>query len=112
VPQDQLPKLELENNSPKSSSDKWREILDNVLNHVFEENRQTKDEETARSKLLKQIKKIVSRKYPQTKLHLFGSSNNGFAMKNSDLDICMTLDKQSAGDVSINHEQKNALTYS
>ncbi len=63
--------------------------------HTFEEeNIQTPQEQQDRDKLFKQIKKIIERKYPEANLSLFGSSNNGFAMKNSDLDICMTLDGQ------------------
>jgi DNA polymerase sigma len=42
--------------------------------------------------LFDRIKKIVLSKFPYAKLSLFGSSNNGFAMKKSDLDICMTLE--------------------
>lgn len=41
--------------------------------------------------LFDRIKNIVLSKFPNAKLSLFGSSNNGFAMKKSDLDICMTL---------------------
>jgi terminal uridylyltransferase len=58
----------------------------------MEDNSQTKEEELFRNNLLNEIKSIVSVKYPKAKLCLFGSSNNGFAMKKSDLDICMTLD--------------------
>jgi DNA polymerase sigma len=91
-PQDQLPKLE----TLPEMTEKWRKILDNVFKRVYDENRQTKEEEITRSELLREIKRIVSIKYPQAKLSLFGSSNNGFAMKKSDLDICMTLDTQSS----------------
>jgi DNA polymerase sigma len=41
--------------------------------------------------LFEKIKRIICQKYKDAELSLFGSSNNGFAMKKSDLDICMTL---------------------
>ena len=61
-------------------------------------NRQ-KDEENERNLLLERIREIVCKRFPEAKLSLFGSSNNGFAMKKSDLDICLTLDNYSAGEV-------------
>lgn len=73
-------------------NDNWRRVLDRVFECIFEDNRQTRDEEKLRGQLLDEIKRIVWQKYPQAKLSLFGSSHNGFAMKKSDLDICMTLD--------------------
>lgn len=81
-------------------SDQWRQVLDDVFQCIYEDNRQTKEEEKIRSELLDEIKRIVWQKYPSAKLSLFGSSNNGFAMKKSDLDICMTVDDCSSnGDV-------------
>lgn len=85
-----MPKLE----KLPEMSDKWRGVLDKVFQCIFEDNRQTREEEKMRGKLLDEIKRIVWQKYPQAKLSLFGSSNNGFAMKKSDLDICMTLDER------------------
>lgn len=91
-PQDKLPKLE----KLPDMTDKWRHVLDKVFQRIYEENRQTREEERVRSELLKEIQRIVWQKYPHAQLSLFGSSNNGFAMKKSDLDICMTLDSQSS----------------
>lgn len=93
-PQDQLPKLE---NLPEMSPN-WRHVLDKVFECIYEDNRQTREEEKLRGELLDEIKRIVWQKYPNARLSLFGSSNNGFAMKKSDLDICMTLDNRLAMD--------------
>ena len=74
-------------------TDEWRILLNGVCLHIMDENSQTREEEAIRDKLLKEIRSIVAQKYSNAKLSLFGSSNNGFAMKKSDLDICMTLDE-------------------
>ncbi len=71
----------------------WKQVLNGICVYIMEDNSQTKEEELIRNNLLKEIKDIVSVRYPKAKLSLFGSSNNGFAMKKSDLDICMTLDE-------------------
>lgn len=89
-PQDQMPKLE----RLPEMTDNWRSVLDRVFECIFEDNRQTLEEEKIRGQLLERIRKIVWKKFPGAKLSLFGSSNNGFAMKKSDLDICMTLDER------------------
>lgn len=83
-----MPKLE----RLPEMTENWRFVLDRVFECIFEDNRQTREEEKLRGQLLDEIKRIVWQKYPQARLSLFGSSNNGFAMKKSDLDICMTLD--------------------
>jgi len=87
-PQDSLPKLE----ALPEMTDNWRSILDKITLQIMEDNQQTKKEETDRIHLLDKIKSIVYKKFPEASLSLFGSSNNGFGMKKSDLDICMTLD--------------------
>lgn len=71
----------------------WKDILTQVCMYIMQENSQTKEEERIRNNLLQEIKEIVLVKFPKARLALFGSSNNGFAMKKSDMDICMTLDE-------------------
>lgn len=91
-PQDFLPELE---KLPELTSN-WTNILESICKHILVENQQSKKEESDRNSLLERIKKIVKKKFPEAKLSLFGSSNNGFGMKKSDLDICMTLDNCSS----------------
>lgn len=124
-PQDRLPKLE----ELPVMTEHWREVLTKVCNRIMgksfcfeyelcklnlffynqlnccfkDDNTQTEVEETSRNILFKQIKSIVTHKFPDAKLSLFGSSNNGFAMKKSDLDICMTLKDCADEDVSLEH---------
>ena len=77
--------------------------IQNVFEFLTEENQQSKKEEKERNDLLKKIRDIVCKRFAEAKLSLFGSSNNGFGMKKSDLDICMTLDgiydKRTNGEV-------------
>jgi terminal uridylyltransferase len=95
-PQDRLPKLE----DLPLITDTWKEVLDKICLCIMDDNIQSKREETDRNILFKQIKATVLQKFPEAKLSLFGSSSNGFAMKNSDLDICMTLENCSDKDKS------------
>ena len=92
-PQDQLPELD---KLPEMTNE-WRKVITNVCYCIMEDNRQTKEEEAVRNTLLQNIKAIIAQKYPDARLSLFGSSNNGFAMKKSDLDICMTLNNNPQG---------------
>lgn len=59
----------------------WRNVLTEVCHRIMNDNSQTKEEETIRNDLLNKISLIITQKYPGAKLSLFGSSNNGFAMK-------------------------------
>jgi DNA polymerase sigma len=90
---------------------KWVDVLNNLCNHVMSENSQTREEEKVRNDLLQTIRSIVSQKYPKAKLHLFGSSNNGFAMKKSDLDICMTLDDDLNKFEDVRFDMKNRFKH-
>ncbi|CAH0389593.1 unnamed protein product [Bemisia tabaci] len=44
-----------------------------------------------REKVLKELEGYINERFPEAKLHLFGSSANGLGLKNSDLDICLLL---------------------
>jgi DNA polymerase sigma len=88
----------------------WKQVLDGVCTTIMDDNMQTKEEETSRNNLLNVIKSIVWTKYPKAKLSLFGSSNNGFAMKKSDLDICMTLDEEDPSNRDVSYAGSQNLT--
>lgn len=63
----------------------------------FETLRPSDQEMQAKLDVIKRLQRIVGNLWPgyQAKLNLFGSSANGFCLKNSDLDICMTIDKRA-----------------
>ncbi len=66
---------------------------------TLERSKQTKGDKTIRDSLLCDLENIIKEKYDDVQLHLFGSSNNGFCMKKSDLDICLTLKRCPTGEV-------------
>ena len=80
-------------------TDEWREILSVAFYKLMDDLSQTKEEENARTRLIVELKEIVRDKYPDVEFSLFGSSSNGFGMKKSDVDICMTLQNCPQGEV-------------
>ncbi|EDO43972.1 predicted protein, partial [Nematostella vectensis] len=52
-----------------------------------------------RQEVLRNLEDYIREVYPAACLYLFGSSVNGFGFKESDLDICMTLDGKTKDDV-------------
>ncbi|XP_030423521.1 terminal uridylyltransferase 7 isoform X2 [Gopherus evgoodei] len=49
-------------------------------------------EDQAREHIRQNLESFIRQEFPGTRLNLFGSSKNGFGFKQSDLDICMTID--------------------
>lgn len=64
---------------------------------IFNELQPSDQEMQAKLNLMERLQKIVGDLWPgyQPKLKLFGSSANGFCLKRSDLDICMTIDRRA-----------------
>ncbi|CAF1040004.1 unnamed protein product, partial [Brachionus calyciflorus] len=82
---------------PKMSI-RWSSILTKVLTSTFNDNTQNEQDEQNREALINEIECFIASKYPDAKLSVFGSSTNGFALKNSDIDICMIFEKDPNGD--------------
>ncbi|XP_042636609.1 terminal uridylyltransferase 7 [Orycteropus afer afer] len=78
---DPLPPL-----TPKFSS-----ILDQVCIQCYKDFSPTILEDQAREHIRQNLESFIKQEFPGTKLSLFGSSKNGFGFKQSDLDICMTI---------------------
>ncbi|XP_068677425.1 terminal uridylyltransferase 4-like isoform X2 [Montipora foliosa] len=51
-----------------------------------------KEEVAYRERVLKNLEGYIHEIFPDARLYLFGSSKNGFGFRNSDIDICMTLE--------------------
>ncbi|KAK3755615.1 hypothetical protein QZH41_017609, partial [Actinostola sp. cb2023] len=49
------------------------------------------------------LEDYIQEVFPDSRLHLFGSSINGFGFRDSDLDICMTIDGKNKEDVDSIH---------
>ncbi|XP_009816961.1 terminal uridylyltransferase 7 isoform X1 [Gavia stellata] len=79
---DQLPAL-----TPKFSV-----ILDQVCVQCYHDFAPNIVEDQAREHIRQNLENFIRQDFPGTKLNLFGSSKNGFGFKQSDLDICMTMD--------------------
>ncbi|XP_027587641.1 terminal uridylyltransferase 7 [Pipra filicauda] len=71
---------------------KFSVILDQVCVQCYHDFAPTIVEDQAREYIRRNLEIFIRQDFPGTKLDLFGSSKNGFGFKQSDLDICMTID--------------------
>ncbi|XP_027628029.1 terminal uridylyltransferase 4 isoform X3 [Tupaia chinensis] len=74
-------------------TNRFREILDLVCKRCFDELSPPYSEQHNREQILIGLEKFIQKEYDEkARLCLFGSSKNGFGFRDSDLDICMTLE--------------------
>ncbi|NXB51035.1 TUT7 uridylyltransferase, partial [Leucopsar rothschildi] len=71
---------------------KFSAILDQVCVQCYYDFAPNTVEDHAREHIRQSLEIFIRQDFPGTKLDLFGSSKNGFGFKQSDLDICMTID--------------------
>ncbi|NXO98540.1 TUT7 uridylyltransferase, partial [Certhia brachydactyla] len=71
---------------------KFSIILDQVCVQCYYDFAPNIVEDHAREHIRQSLEIFIRQDFPGTKLDLFGSSKNGFGFKQSDLDICMTID--------------------
>ncbi|XP_014792126.1 PREDICTED: terminal uridylyltransferase 7 isoform X1 [Calidris pugnax] len=71
---------------------KFSVILDQVCVQCYHDFAPNIVEDQAREHIRENLENFIRQDFPGTKLNLFGSSKNGFGFKQSDLDICMTVD--------------------
>ncbi|XP_040396770.1 terminal uridylyltransferase 7 isoform X3 [Cygnus olor] len=71
---------------------KFSVILDQVCVQCYQDFAPNTVEDQAREYIRQNLENFIRMEFPGTKLNLFGSSKNGFGFKQSDLDICMTMD--------------------
>uniref|UniRef100_A0A8C6YE03 RNA uridylyltransferase n=1 Tax=Naja naja TaxID=35670 RepID=A0A8C6YE03_NAJNA len=83
-------KIELDPLPPLTS--KFSSILDQVCIQCYKDFAPNVIEDQAREYIRQNLESFIRQEFPGTKLNLFGSSKNGFGFKQSDLDICMTID--------------------
>ncbi|NXD29668.1 TUT7 uridylyltransferase, partial [Spelaeornis formosus] len=83
-------KIELDPLPPLSP--KFSVILDQVCVQCYNDFAPNIVEDHAREHIRQSLEIFIRQNFPGTKLDLFGSSKNGFGFKQSDLDICMTVD--------------------
>ncbi|XP_041912476.1 terminal uridylyltransferase 4 isoform X2 [Alosa sapidissima] len=74
-------------------SERFREILDGLCRLCYHELSPTPLEQQKREQILGSLERFIRKEYnDKAQLCLFGSSKNGFGFRDSDLDICMTLE--------------------
>ncbi|XP_070602010.1 terminal uridylyltransferase 4 isoform X2 [Erythrolamprus reginae] len=74
-------------------TNRFREILDLVCKRCFDELSPAFSEQQNREQILASLERFIRKEYnDKARLCLFGSSKNGFGFRDSDLDICMTLE--------------------
>ncbi|XP_076010555.1 terminal uridylyltransferase 4 [Genypterus blacodes] len=84
-------KIELKPLPPMN--DRFREILDRLCRFCYYELSPTPVEQQKREQILVGLERFIRKEYnDKAQLCLFGSSKNGFGFRDSDLDICMTLE--------------------
>ncbi|XP_074492426.1 terminal uridylyltransferase 4 isoform X2 [Sebastes fasciatus] len=84
-------KIELKPLPPMN--DRFREILDGLCKLCYYELSPTHPEQQKREQILCSLERFIRKEYnDKAQLCLFGSSKNGFGFRDSDLDICMTLE--------------------
>uniref|UniRef100_A0AAX7VWN7 Terminal uridylyl transferase 4 n=1 Tax=Astatotilapia calliptera TaxID=8154 RepID=A0AAX7VWN7_ASTCA len=84
-------KIELKPLPPMN--DRFREILDGLCKLCYYELSPTHAEQQRREQILASLERFIRKEYNEkAQLCLFGSSKNGFGFRDSDLDICMTLE--------------------
>ncbi|XP_044055274.1 terminal uridylyltransferase 4 isoform X2 [Siniperca chuatsi] len=84
-------KIELKPLPPMN--ERFREILDGLCKLCYYELSPTHAEQQKREQILASLERFIRKEYnDKAQLCLFGSSKNGFGFRDSDLDICMTLE--------------------
>ncbi|CAJ1059444.1 terminal uridylyltransferase 4 [Xyrichtys novacula] len=84
-------KIELKPLPPMNN--RFRDILDGLCRLCYYELSPTHAEQQKREQILASLERFIRKEYNEkAQLCLFGSSKNGFGFRDSDLDICMTLE--------------------
>ncbi|XP_055779188.1 terminal uridylyltransferase 4-like isoform X3 [Salvelinus fontinalis] len=84
-------KIELKPLPPMT--DRFRDILDGLCRLCYHELSPSPGEQQKREQILGSLERFIQKEYnDKAQLCLFGSSKNGFGFRDSDLDICMTLE--------------------
>ncbi|XP_041126782.1 terminal uridylyltransferase 4-like [Polyodon spathula] len=74
-------------------TDRFRVILDGLCRMCYNELYPPPVEQQKREQILASLERFIRKEYnDKARLCLFGSSKNGFGFRDSDLDICMTLE--------------------
>ncbi|XP_056018011.1 terminal uridylyltransferase 7-like isoform X5 [Ostrea edulis] len=67
-------------------------LVTEVMKQVPKDFAPSREEIRERESIRRELEQFIQELYPTARLELFGSSNNGFGFRHSDLDLCMTFD--------------------
>ncbi|XP_035642081.1 terminal uridylyltransferase 4-like isoform X2 [Oncorhynchus keta] len=90
-------KIELKPLPPMTG--RFRDILDGLCRLCYHELSPSLGEQQKREQVMSSLERFIRKEYnDEAQLCLFGSSKNGFGFRDSDLDICMTLEGHDTGE--------------
>ncbi|VDI46674.1 terminal uridylyltransferase [Mytilus galloprovincialis] len=93
-PDDKLPELSALPKLTKSHKD----ALSSLLKRIPGEYGPNEVELQEREMVRRELEEFIQELYPDSRVHMFGSSYNGFGFSKSDLDLCVTFDKHPTGE--------------
>ncbi|XP_054281331.1 terminal uridylyltransferase 7-like [Macrosteles quadrilineatus] len=73
-------------------------IVDQLCLDIFERLKQSDEDLQKREKICQELQEFIGAEYPTAKLELFGSTKNGFGLKGSDMDICLSFEDNKTGE--------------
>lgn len=73
--------------------------------------RQYSQDMRIRDLICDEIQAYIRRFYPTAKLQLFGSTKNGFGLRDSDMDICLTFEDNPTGEVILSNFVKKYIIF-
>ncbi|UJR11522.1 hypothetical protein I4U23_015703 [Adineta vaga] len=74
-----------------TNSKEWINLLSRICHQVTEQCKPTKLDRKNRQNILNYLRIEFEKSYPSCSVHAYGSSHNGFGLRQSDLDICVLL---------------------
>ncbi|XP_052061598.1 terminal uridylyltransferase 4-like isoform X2 [Mytilus californianus] len=93
-PDEKLPELSVLPKLTKSHKDALSLLLKRIPGEYGPNELELQEREIVR----RELEEFIQELYPDSRLHMFGSSYNGFGFSKSDLDLCVTFDKHPTGE--------------
>lgn len=79
----------------------YQNLLNPLLIFLSERLKQSDEDLQKREKICQELQEFIGAEYPTAKLELFGSTKNGFGLKGSDMDICLSFEDNKTGEVCL-----------
>ena len=69
--------------------------LTNSVGQIYSQNTPTQDFQSMRNTVIEYLQKLIQKYFPDSELLKYGSSDNGFCLQSSDIDLCLVIDEKS-----------------